>query len=46
MEIAETRPILGNVCYHWYDSLINHIQESMKKSESNTKQKDIMIFQS
>ena len=44
--MAETRPILENAYYHWYDSLINHIQDSMKKSESNTKQKDIMIFQS
>ena len=38
LEMAETRPVTENTWYQLYDWLINHIPESMKKSERDTKQ--------
>ena len=46
MEMAKTRPIPENTWYQWNDWLVKHFPESMKKSESNTKQKVINLFES
>ena len=46
MEMAKTRPIPENTWYQWNDWLDKHFPESMKKSESNTKQKVINLFES
>ena len=36
-------PVLENTFYQWYDWLINHISESMKKSGNYTKLKVILF---
>ena len=46
IEMAKTRPILKTIWFQWYDWLINHIPESMKKSKSNTKQVIMRLFES
>ena len=45
-EMAKTRPIPENTWYHWYGWLINHVPESMKKSESDTKQEVMILSES
>ena len=37
--MAKSRPISENNWHHWYGWLINHILESMKKSERDIKPK-------
>ena len=44
--MAKTRPILEKTQYQWYDWFVNCIPESIKKSESNTKQKVMMFIDS
>ena len=39
MEMAITRPIPENTWHQWYDWLINHIPESMRKSERTPNKK-------
>ena len=46
MEMTKTRPIPKNAQCQQYEQLINSIPESMKKSESNNKQKVLRLFES
>ena len=46
MKMARTRPIPEKNWYQWYNWQTNHISESMKKSESKTKQKVMRLFES
>ena len=46
METAKTRAITENTWYQWYDWVINPIPKSVKKSESNTKQKVMRFVES
>ena len=41
--MAKFIPILENTFYQWYDWLINHISESMKKSGNFAKLKVILF---
>ena len=46
METAKTRAMTENTWYQWYDWVINPIPKSVKKSESNTKQKVMRFVES
>ena len=46
MVMAKIRPTAENTLCQWYCLLINHISESMKKVESNVKQKVTWLFKS
>ena len=45
-DMAKSRPIPENTWYHWYDWLVNHFPESMKKSERRTKRKVMRLYES
>ena len=42
--MEKNRLLSENTWYEWYHGLINHFPESMKKSESNIKEKTMNIF--
>ena len=44
--MAKARPIPENVRYQCYDQFINYIQEIIRQSECNTKQKVTRLFES
>ena len=44
MEMATNRPIPERNWYLWFNRRIKHISESIKKSESETKQKVTRLF--
>ena len=46
VEMAKTRPIPENTWYGWYGWLMNHVPESMKKSESDAKQEVTILSES
>ena len=43
-EMEKTRPLGESTWYKWYDWLIDHIPESVKKSASNIKEKIMNLF--
>ena len=42
--MTERRPLAKNMWYEWYDWLINHIPESVKKSARNVKLEIMKLF--
>ena len=42
--ISKNETLAENTCYDWYDSLINYIPESLKKSVGFTKDKNMSFF--
>lgn len=43
-KMAKARPLVKNEMYKWFDCLIIHIREFMKKSASNA-QENMKLFQ-